>query len=94
MVIPTLIFSNYVRSSQGKLHYPPKKTRKQLEEEERKEEAKKIKSSEELFVGIEDLLSGEYWRRRKEKEERKRKERKMKSKMDLLRWEGFPDESE
>ncbi|XP_023310238.1 dynein heavy chain 3, axonemal [Anoplophora glabripennis] len=79
----------------GQLGYPPKKTRKELEEQEKKEEVKKQTSSEDnLFVNIEDLLSGEYWRRRKEKEAKKKKERKMKNKIDLLKWEGFPDESE
>lgn len=86
---------NHARLPSGKLKYPPKKTRRQIEEEERREVAKKKMSSDEsLFVSIEDLLSGEYWRRRKEKEAIEKKERKMKSKMELLKWEGFPDESE
>ncbi|KAJ8979219.1 hypothetical protein NQ317_011858 [Molorchus minor] len=46
------------------------------------------------FVRIEDLLNGEYWRKKNERKAKREKEKEMKKKLDLMQWEGFPDESE
>nr|CAI5856319.1 unnamed protein product [Callosobruchus analis] len=80
----------------GVLCYPPKKTKKQIEEDKRKDEERqnKMKVTNEGFVDIEDLLSGAYHRRRQEEKERQKSVTKMIKKVNLLKWEGFPDESE
>lgn len=45
-----------------------------------------------MFVEIEDLLSGAYWRRKHEEKERKEKIKAMRKKMELLKWEGYKDD--
>ncbi|VEN59959.1 unnamed protein product [Callosobruchus maculatus] len=80
----------------GVLCYPPKKTKKQIEEEQKKEQERqnRLKVTNEGFVDIEDLLSGAYHRRRQEQKETQKSVTKMIKKVNLLKWEGFPDESE
>lgn len=60
----------------GKLCFPPKKTRLEIEEENKrkaKEAEKKRKQSEANVVPMMELLSGEYWVKREQ--EKMRKER-------------------
>ncbi|CAG9833163.1 unnamed protein product [Diabrotica balteata] len=78
----------------GKLRYPPKKSRKQIEQEELllEQHAKKVDTS--AFVDIIDLLSGDYHRRKEAERVAKQKELKMKRKTDALKMEGYSYEKE
>ncbi|CAH1180398.1 unnamed protein product, partial [Phaedon cochleariae] len=74
----------------GKLQYPPKKSRKQIENEQRQaEEKSKALETANMFVDVEDLLSGRYHQRRMEKKLKIAKEKSMCRKFELLKWEGF-----
>ncbi|KAH1016902.1 hypothetical protein HUJ04_008056 [Dendroctonus ponderosae] len=79
----------------GKLQYPPKKSRKELEEDERKQQL--VQQKKEVLVpgiiDVEYLLSGQWHRDQKAKMEKREKEKAMRRKLNLLKWEGFPDES-
>lgn len=80
----------------GQLQYPPKKTKKQLDEEERKRQ-KEMRMKERQrnnFCTIEELLSGEYHRKRKAQLEKKEKIRAMRKKVELLKHEGRTDDAE
>uniref|UniRef100_A0A6P7GG07 Uncharacterized protein LOC114337651 n=1 Tax=Diabrotica virgifera virgifera TaxID=50390 RepID=A0A6P7GG07_DIAVI len=78
----------------GKLRYPPKKSRKQIEQEELllEQHAKKVDTS--AFVDIIDLLSGDYHRRKESEKIAKQKELKMKRKTEALKMEGYSYEKE
>ncbi|KAJ8964394.1 hypothetical protein NQ317_006775 [Molorchus minor] len=80
----------------GKLKYPVQKTKREIAEEKNErrraeEEKRKLGPG---FVRIEDLLNGEYWRKKNERKAKREKEKEMKKKLDLMQWEGFPDESD
>ncbi|XP_076256705.1 dynein heavy chain 3, axonemal [Rhynchophorus ferrugineus] len=79
----------------GKLQYPPKKSRKELKEEERKRElaAKKKQINVPGIIDVEYLLSGQWLRDKQALMDKKEKEKAMRKKINLLKWEGFPDES-
>ncbi|XP_057653134.1 dynein axonemal heavy chain 3 [Diorhabda carinulata] len=78
----------------GKLRYPPKKSRKQIAEEEKLLEQNAKKPDSSAFVDIIELLTGEYHRKKEEERKIKRKELKMKRKIDALNMEGFSYEKE
>lgn len=79
----------------GKLQYPPKKSRKQQAEEIKMQEIIKKKKIINVpgLIDVEYLLSGQWHRDQRAKKEKKQKEKQMQKKMELLQWEGFPDES-
>lgn len=79
-------------TKEGRLISPPRVTRAMLDEEERKRQAKKRKSVEiKGIVNIEDLLSGEYWKR-KELEEKKRQSRRDRKRMKFEEEKKIKDE--
>lgn len=79
----------------GKLQYPPKKSRKEQEEDNRKQQLIQQKKQVEVpgIIDVEYLLSGQWHRDKKAKLEKREMERAMRKKLNLLKWEGFPDES-
>ncbi|CAG9767321.1 unnamed protein product [Ceutorhynchus assimilis] len=79
----------------GRLQYPPKKSRKEQQEERLKQERIEQKKKDLYVPGIisaEYLLSGQWHRDQKAKKEKKEKEKAMRKKLNILKWEGFPDE--
>lgn len=80
----------------GQLQYPPKKTKKQLEEDAKKQQAqlRKKKREAENFCTIEELLTGEYLRKKKARDARREKIKAMRRKMELLKYEGYTDDPE
>lgn len=80
----------------GKLRYPPKKSRKEQEADERIHQEKLRKKKDVKVPGIIDaeyLLSGQWHRDKQAQIAKKEKEKAMRKKLELLKWEGFPDES-
>ncbi|XP_050297987.1 dynein axonemal heavy chain 3 [Anthonomus grandis grandis] len=78
----------------GKLQYPPKKSRKEQEQDKIKQQltAQKKKLKVPGIIDIEYLLSGQWHRDKQAQAEKKEKEKAMKKKVDIMKWEGFPDE--
>ncbi|KAL1497384.1 hypothetical protein ABEB36_008364 [Hypothenemus hampei] len=80
----------------GKLRYPPKKSRKEQARDQKKLQLLQKKKKEIMVSGIIDmeyLLSGQWHKDKQVSIDKKKKEMTMHRKMDLLQWEGFPDES-
>jgi len=80
----------------GKLRYPPKKSRKEQEADERIHQEKLRQKKDVKVPGIIDaeyLLSGQWHRDKQAQIAKKEKEKAMRKKLELLKWEGFPDES-
>ncbi|RZC40467.1 DHC N2 domain containing protein [Asbolus verrucosus] len=82
----------------GTLCYPPKKYKYMQDEEDRirkEEELKKMKRYEVPgIVNLEDLLNGEYWRKKKEKELIRKKEKAMKKKLERVEIDYIPNKAE
>ncbi|XP_030747452.1 dynein heavy chain 3, axonemal isoform X2 [Sitophilus oryzae] len=80
----------------GRLQYPPKKSRKELKEEQEKRDlAVKRKKGIKVpgIIDVEYLLSGQWYKDKLAELEKKEKEKNMRRKLNLLKWEGFPDET-
>lgn len=60
----------------------------------RQAQIRRKKREEENFCTIEELLTGEYWRKKKAKDERREKIKAMRKKMELLKQEGCTDDAE